>query len=305
MAKRVRSLEPDREQAILSEIVEMYIENDGVMPSSRQIKKNRYISEEEVEILRRNGVLQEWRIRKLAEEKTGKKFLSSNERRRKQQHEEAQKRAVQKEEVMEEKAKKNATDEKKDGRKRKTKEQYLEELKRLCQEVGHVPTQAQIIEAAEQGKISRYATLQRQLGPWFMWGETLQASFKDEKIAQRAAEKRAAYLENFVERKNAQKRFEEKVAKGEVEPSETVDVTLSEEQRIQEEQFERFMAGKEAALAQEPSVEEAPEVVSEEIAPEEASSEEENSASEEVREIPFKLIIPAWVHGTVSIHLNV
>jgi len=57
MAKKVRQLSDDRKNAVISEIVDMYVENNGAMPSARQIKKSQYISEEEVSILRRNGEL--------------------------------------------------------------------------------------------------------------------------------------------------------------------------------------------------------------------------------------------------------
>lgn len=75
-----RALDPEREQQVISELVDMYIEADGIMPSQRAIKKNPYISEEEVSILRRNGAYSEARIRHLAEAKTGQKYKTSFER---------------------------------------------------------------------------------------------------------------------------------------------------------------------------------------------------------------------------------
>lgn len=74
-------LSPKRETAIIEEFVDMYIAADGEMPSSRKIKKNPFISEEEVEIARKIGLINERVIRRLAEEKTGRKFMNQHERR--------------------------------------------------------------------------------------------------------------------------------------------------------------------------------------------------------------------------------
>ena len=84
MSRRHRkSLSPEREEEVLNEIVDMFIESGGLMPSNRMVKKNRYISEEEVRILRTSSKIREPEIRRRAEEKTGKKFLSPEARRKK------------------------------------------------------------------------------------------------------------------------------------------------------------------------------------------------------------------------------
>ena len=77
--KKEKQLDDARVKVVLSEIVDMYAENGGIMPSSRQIKKNRYISEEEVSILRKMGKTNEDYIRKLAQEKTGRTFMTRQE----------------------------------------------------------------------------------------------------------------------------------------------------------------------------------------------------------------------------------
>ena len=69
-----KQLGPDRTNYIVDQFVDMFIENDGEMPTQRQIKKNKFFSEDEVCILRLNGEVAESRIRKLAEEKAGRKF---------------------------------------------------------------------------------------------------------------------------------------------------------------------------------------------------------------------------------------
>ena len=69
-----KQLGPDRTNYIVDQFVDMFIENDGEMPTQRQIKKNKFFSEDEVCILRLNGEVTESKIRKLAEEKAGRKF---------------------------------------------------------------------------------------------------------------------------------------------------------------------------------------------------------------------------------------
>lgn len=81
MPKRKRNpLSEELTKQIVSEIVDMYIAADGKMPGKREIKKNSYISEKQVVILRQAGELNEVIVRKLAEEKTGRKFLDANAR---------------------------------------------------------------------------------------------------------------------------------------------------------------------------------------------------------------------------------
>lgn len=81
MSKHGQKLDPEREKEVLDEIVDMYVANGGVMPSQRAIKKNRYINENEYMILVQNHMINEHQIKRMAEEKTGKKFLSPRERR--------------------------------------------------------------------------------------------------------------------------------------------------------------------------------------------------------------------------------
>lgn len=85
MSSRMTPLDPDREAFIISEFVDMYIAAGGQMPSYRDIKKNNLISEEEVNTLRRMNLIREPDIRRAAEKKTGKKFISPDERRKMQQ----------------------------------------------------------------------------------------------------------------------------------------------------------------------------------------------------------------------------
>ncbi|MBQ8985269.1 hypothetical protein IJ076_01780 [Candidatus Saccharibacteria bacterium] len=84
---RMSGLSPEREAAIIEEFVDMYIAAGGEMPSLRKIKKNPLISEKEVAIARKTRLVDERVIRRLAEEKTGRKFMSQHERRTARQRE--------------------------------------------------------------------------------------------------------------------------------------------------------------------------------------------------------------------------
>ena len=70
----------DRE-LVLKEFVDMYITRDGMMPSERALKKNPYIRMEVLQTMRKNGELTEEKVRRLAEAKAGRKFVSAQERR--------------------------------------------------------------------------------------------------------------------------------------------------------------------------------------------------------------------------------
>ncbi len=82
--RRIRPcpLSKEKQQTVISEMVDMFIQNDGMMPTNKQIKKNRLISEKDVDDMRWAGLIYEPDIRKLAEEKSGRKFLSPTERKR-------------------------------------------------------------------------------------------------------------------------------------------------------------------------------------------------------------------------------
>ena len=272
MAKKVRQLSDDRKNAVISEIVDMYVENNGAMPSARQIKKSQYISEEEVSILRRNGELQEWRIRKIATEKTGREFKTEKER-----HQEASAMAAkarkQKEEAMEQRVEQveqqiqveQETEQKVEQKVEAPRRAHYADgevetmLREACKEAGHVLTQAEVGKLAEAGRIPRWATLMRHVGPWYLWSEKFEVPFVDEKQA-RAAERQRA--------------------------------KASSEEVAVEETAEEIPKG---------ALEEAPEEMSVTETPEEMSVTE----TPEEMIIPFKLIIPKGIHGTFSVQFSI
>lgn len=194
--KPARTLSPERTEAVISEIVDMFIVADGEMPSARAIKKNRFISEEEVAILRKNGEIRESSIRRMAEERSGKKFLTPEERRKKA--------IVEKKEVakMEEKKERRGI--------RYTPEEATEKLRKACREARHVLTQAEVKGLSEDGVVPGWVTLQKQVGPWFLWGEMFNVPFSNEKQENAARKLKEEYLEKEKDRKEAEERFAEK-----------------------------------------------------------------------------------------------
>ena len=139
----------ERKTEVLAEYVDMYIENNGAMPSFREISKNPRISEKEVAYLMRIGIINECRVRKMANDKTGAAFLSRKEKKKRKQKAEAIQNRMAK------------------------KDQLKEDFKKLCQEIGHVPT---CIEIVGKGFPDR-SVLQQFVGPWYNWDEVYQVPF--------------------------------------------------------------------------------------------------------------------------------
>lgn len=305
MAKRKpKQLEESREKAVLAEIVDMYIENDGVMPSARQIKKNRYISEEEVNILRYSDKLHEWQIRKMANEKTGKEYKTSMERHKeasaeaaKRRKEEAERKrqeeirrvaenlvrseeaAKQEETVMEEKkveevkTTETKVAETKPVNQRKGvryAEGEVEEMLRVaCIEAEHILTQTEVNALAAEGKLPRWKALNKHAGPWYFWDEKFGLPFANEKQTNVAMSLKAKEAEDEAE------------ATEEVEPEVTEETSISREPK---ELKEPKSAPEDAFLETE---------------------KPEEDVSGEVIELPFKLIVPKGIHGTFSFYFSI
>ena len=184
--KKQNGLGEERTKVILSEITDMYIAADGRMPSQRDIKKSRYISEKEVDVLRRSGELKEIVIRRLAEEKTGKKYLNPQERRKQEVNQTHQKRLdlimgkdnldkAKEVEKMSENIEKveEAKKIEEPGRIEKTEEELrhaykrwaAEEVKKIISEYyeanGHLPTDAWLKDSAD---VPSVMTVKKYLG---------------------------------------------------------------------------------------------------------------------------------------------
>ncbi|MBR1875257.1 hypothetical protein IJ798_02690 [Candidatus Saccharibacteria bacterium] len=337
--KQPRQLSQDREKAVLSEIVDMYIENGGIMPSQRQIKKNRYISEEEVSILRTSKKLSEWQIRKMATEKTGQKFISSNERRKQKRQEEAKRRMEERERQKqeeitkaaselaamsktepedkaeehapinepknEEASKMNMREEIRKG-KRYTPEECEELFGAACRQVRHILTQTEI---REDPNLPSYNTLQRQIGPWYEWDKKFGVKFANPRAQKAADVAKAKAAEDKEARDAAKERFDQKVAAGEVIPTESkrpsdVEPDAAEPMEnvtgiktVPEEESDR-------AFESEPQPAKKKNNEDKKFVNEE-SSPDVNVISGEMIEIPFKLIIPKGIKGTLSLYLSI
>ena len=74
-------LSEERKTQVVQEFVDIYIEKGGEYPTLRDIKKNKYIAEWEVAIVRKLGLLADWRVRKMAKEKTGINYPPAAKRR--------------------------------------------------------------------------------------------------------------------------------------------------------------------------------------------------------------------------------
>lgn len=80
MSKKDPRLSDERTKEVFAEFVNMYIKKGGEFPTTRDVKKNPYITEEEVAILRKNHLLEDRDVRMEAEKKTGKKYRTQRER---------------------------------------------------------------------------------------------------------------------------------------------------------------------------------------------------------------------------------
>jgi hypothetical protein len=220
----------EKENYVISEIVNMYIELGGSMPSTRDIKKNSLINEDDVARLRRRGLISEGKIRELAEERTGKKYLTPYKRAAKNREEqrererevmkmkeEKQKETEQKvvQEVKQEAAQEvaheatqkvepkvaeNAVPVERKGKMKFLKNplytyEYCKDiLYKECKAAGHILSQTDIIGISTTTEnFPSYPTLKNKLGPWWGWSKLFGLPFKSEAMARQArrAEKRA------------------------------------------------------------------------------------------------------------------
>ena len=87
-----------------------------------------------------------------------------------------------------------------------------EMLQKACREARHVLTQTEVDELARAGELPSWATLQKQVRPWYFWAEMFNVPFSNEKQENAARKLRERYLEDEKERKAAEKRWAAKQA---------------------------------------------------------------------------------------------
>lgn len=83
-------------------------------------------------------------------------------------------------------------------------------LRDACRRTRHVLTQVEIEELSNEGNFPDWDTLQKEVGPWFLWSEMFLVPFKDDKKALVASLKRDEYMEQEEERRAAEMRFKAK-----------------------------------------------------------------------------------------------
>ena len=199
--KKIKPLDAARKEFVLSELTEMYIRKGYAMPTTRDIKKNAYISEEEVDTLRRTNEYTEHIIRKRAGEIATQvkqeaiivevqKMKETEPAVKVQKAEESNEKEVHK--MEEQKIIENSNEQKPEEKygykkhSRLTSEQYTAMIRAACEEAGHILTQTEVNSAAAMGELPCWNTLQRTVGPWHEWGKKFGLPFKNE-IAERMA----------------------------------------------------------------------------------------------------------------------
>jgi hypothetical protein len=374
--KDFKPLDEGRKKAVMDELVEMFIKNGCKMPTSRMIKKNRYIKDEEVDALRRSGDFTEHKLRKLAgerfepepveepkaveevaestpevveaaestpevvedaelvEEPTEAPAIpvevsealnesepESTEVSESEPNEELDPDEVSEEEpVLEDEPKvvalpveepetKEEVSEMVDEKKtaiRYTSEECIDMLREACMQAGHVLTQYEVKQLSSVGKLPVWATLQRQVGPWYTWDELFSVPFASEnaeRIAQerkRKAEEPPVPVEEPVEEERQfetptapdeafepEDEFEETYEGEETEGTEDTDPTEDTDDESEDgEDYEYYEESEEAS--------------------EETSEEDENAETNEVQmiELPITITYPSWVKGNITINLE-
>lgn len=285
--KQQIQMSEERKERVIDEFVKMYIDRDGEMPSTRMVKKNPYITEEEVNVLRMCGELTEPKVRRQAEKQSGKKFLTPEERRVQKMKERygckspsgAETRTeqvvpkvvsvpevkveVEKVEPVTQEVVEPKTEVKEMGKREHygrghgvSKEDVLNDLKALTERLGHLPTASEI-QNAENGTKYSYPTYVRKLGPKSGWAELLEL---DEAGEPEVAEEEA--VESEVVEVEAEDAVEVEAE------AETVTVTKVVPELIPEEKVAM------------------------------------DTTEMKIIEFPVKVIIPKWVKGTVSVTLE-
>ena len=362
--KSFKLLDEGRKKAVMDELVEMFIKNGCKMPTSRMIKKNRYIKDEEVDALRRSGDFTEHKLRKLADERltpepaeelkvAEEPEIAPNEEQEtdvsevevaestpevveateleeepvevpatpvevsealdesepestevseSESSEELEADEVSEEEPVledepevvalpvEEPETKEEVSEMVDEKKtaiRYTSEECINMLREACLQAGHVLTQYEVKQLSSVGKLPVWATLQRQVGPWYTWDDLFSVPFASENAERIAQERKKQAEEPPVEEPVKEERQYETP-------------TAPEEAFEPEGDSEETYEGEEAEGTEDTDPTEDTE--------EEYSDEEYYEESEEVEmiEVPIKVILPKvkGIKGTVNITIE-
>ena len=190
VSRKIKPLDKARKEFVLNELTEMYIKNGCVMPSARDIKKNAYIQEDEVDILRRTNEYTEHIIRKRAEQK---RIELAEIKASKEKHE-----GQTDSDVAKQAGEVRTADEKVTTKKysHMTPEEYTMLIRNACEAAGYILTQTEVNAAAAVGELPCWNTLQKKVGPWYFWADRFHLKFKNEKIARIARKMATEAIEN-------------------------------------------------------------------------------------------------------------
>lgn len=293
--KGFKRLDPDREKTVMNELAEMYIKEGGKLPSSRSIKKNRYIKEEEVESIKRAGLFTEHRLEQIAVANFGytpkpkpevvqPDPVAQNEPKLESEvavNEEIPVEPEEEQEVetMEETKSRTAM--------RYTPEECEEMLLAACTKAGHILSRVEVEELARKGEVPGWVTLTKKIGPWYEWKERYGLDWKSDRIAQMA--------------EDAKKEAEQ----GESEPESNKPVVVAEEPaddstdalEVVPEEMVEDESGDESDTGDEHDDEYADESSEDDS---EEYYEENGESYENGIVIPIKIVLPEGVEGTVS-----
>lgn len=296
--KGFKRLDPDREKTVMNELAEMYAKEGGKLPSSRSIKKNRYIKEEEVESIKRAGLFTEHKLEPIAVANFGyvpkpkpevvqPDPVALNEPKLEPEAAVNEEIPVEPEEEQE-----VETMEETKGRTavRYTKQECEEKFRAACERAGHILSRAETEDLCRQGLLPGWVTLTRQLKPWDEWKEKFGLPWGSELTA------------SIAEKTRRKRMLKEEAAKAETpEPDVSVNVEL-EEPETEEAKSEEASESKEVIVPEEAFEPEGEASDGESEAEAEGDPSDEDDEDEEtVIELqPIKVVLPAGMEGVIT-----
>ena len=287
--KGFKRLDPDREKTVMNELAEMYAKEGGKLPSSRSIKKNRYIKEEEVESIKRAGLFTEHKLEPIAVANFGyvpkpkpevvqPDPVALNEPKLEPEvvvNEElpVEPEGEQEVETMEETKGRTAV--------RYTKQECEEKFRAACEKAGHILSRAETEALCRKGVLPGWVTLTRRLKPWDEWNKKFGLPWGSELTA------------SIAEKTRRKRMLKEEAAKAETpEPDVSVNVEL-EEPETEEAKSEEVSGSGEVIVPEE--------AFGPEAEAEGDPSEEDDEDEETVIELqPIRVVLPAGMEGVIT-----
>lgn len=164
IASMLTRLPLNRREEIFEKNVELYIKNNGRMPLYRDLMSFG-IEKWELDIMRKTGQTAERDIKAAAELKTGKKFLTMKEQN-----------------VMNSKK----TSKNKKGSTRFDADVVKKEFRAACEKAGHILSSREVDNTAG---LPSWHTVDKLIGPWYIWGKEFGLPYGNETKAKIADQK--------------------------------------------------------------------------------------------------------------------